>query len=85
MKAAAANLTPVTPELGGKLQPSSHQISMSQMRLNVSLFAKSLNAGQICVAPDYILLPRERKSMHLSPLTSAYSRSFIKQELRAKT
>lgn len=57
MAAAAQNLTPVTLELGGK----SPTLIADDIDINdaVSRFilAKTLNAGQTCVAPDYVLCP----------------------------
>jgi coniferyl-aldehyde dehydrogenase len=58
-QAAARNLTPVTLELGGKspaLIDRSADIGVTAERL---AFGKLLNAGQTCVAPDYVLAPRE--------------------------
>lgn len=60
MQAAAANLTPVTLELGGKspaLIAKDADLALAIPRL---LFGKTANAGQTCVAPDYLLLPREQ-------------------------
>ncbi|GIU39868.1 coniferyl aldehyde dehydrogenase [Shewanella colwelliana] len=58
MRAAAANLTPVTLELGGK----SPVIVAPDMPLDEAvermIYGKCLNAGQICVAPDYVLVPQ---------------------------
>lgn len=60
MRAAADNLTPVTLELGGK----SPVIIAPDMPIDTAverlIFGKCLNAGQICVAPDYILCPKEQ-------------------------
>lgn len=60
MLAAAQNLTPVTLELGGK----SPAIVSASVPLDAAAeriaFGKTLNAGQTCVAPDYVLVPRER-------------------------
>jgi len=60
MKAAAENLTPVTLELGGK-SPAiiSQDVPMTDAVERIA-FGKSINAGQTCVAPDYILCPRDR-------------------------
>ncbi len=58
-QAAAKNLTPVTLELGGKspaLVDRSADMAVTAERL---AFGKLLNAGQTCVAPDYVLAPRE--------------------------
>jgi len=60
MRAAADNLTPVTLELGGKspaiIGPglSTAQFAHAVERI---IIGKSMNAGQTCIAPDYVLLP----------------------------
>ena len=54
MKAAAENLVPVTLELGGKSPVIDYSIIKAAQRL---LFSKCLNAGQTCVAPDYLFVP----------------------------
>jgi coniferyl-aldehyde dehydrogenase len=57
MQAAAANLTPVTLELGGKspaIVHDSYPIARAAERI---IAGKLYNAGQTCVAPDYVLLP----------------------------
>jgi len=57
MRAAANNLTPVTLELGGKsptIIAADYSITKAADRL---LFSKCLNAGQTCVAPDYVFVP----------------------------
>jgi len=58
MRAAAANLVPVTLELGGKspaILGADFPVAEAARRI---LFGKCLNAGQTCVAPDYVLVPR---------------------------
>jgi coniferyl-aldehyde dehydrogenase len=58
MSAAAANLTPVTLELGGKspaIVTPDYPLAHAVERI---LTGKLLNAGQTCIAPDYVLLPR---------------------------
>jgi coniferyl-aldehyde dehydrogenase len=58
--AAAANLTPVTLELGGKSPALVHEhadLSVVAPRLAAG---KLLNAGQTCIAPDYVLAPANR-------------------------
>lgn len=60
MRAAAEHLTPVTLELGGKsptMVAPDFDIALAADRI---LYAKLINAGQTCVAPDYLFLPRER-------------------------
>jgi coniferyl-aldehyde dehydrogenase len=60
MSAAAAHLTPVTLELGGKspavITPG-YPLAHAVQRI---LAGKLLNAGQTCIAPDYVLLPRDQ-------------------------
>lgn len=61
MQAAARRLTPVTLELGGKspcLVDQDINIEYTARRI---IWGKFLNAGQTCVAPDYLLLQREIK------------------------
>ncbi len=60
MAAAAANLTPVTLELGGKspaIVTPGYPVPHAVQRI---LAGKLLNAGQTCIAPDYVLLPRDQ-------------------------
>lgn len=61
MKAAAENLTPVTLELGGK-SPTiiCHDFDVDEAAARI-LYAKFLNAGQTCLAPDYVMLPEPRR------------------------
>ncbi|WP_038997670.1 coniferyl aldehyde dehydrogenase [Pseudomonas putida] len=68
MLAAAQNLTPVTLELGGK-SPAivSSNVPLADAAERIA-FGKTLNAGQTCVAPDYVLVPRDR----LDDFASAY-------------
>ncbi|MCO7628573.1 coniferyl aldehyde dehydrogenase [Pseudomonas fluorescens] len=60
MRAAAENLTPVTLELGGK-SPAivSRDVPLKDAAERIA-FGKTLNAGQTCVAPDYVLVPQDR-------------------------
>lgn len=59
MRAAAAHLTPVTLELGGKspviIDNSGNDLNVTARRI---LATKLMNNGQVCVAPDYILVHR---------------------------
>jgi coniferyl-aldehyde dehydrogenase len=61
MAAAAPNLTPVTLELGGKspaIVGEDYPLAKVAARLATG---KWLNAGQTCIAPDYVLVPRKRR------------------------
>jgi coniferyl-aldehyde dehydrogenase len=58
MTAASANLTPVTLELGGKspaVVAPGYPVERAAARI---MMGKLLNAGQTCIAPDYVLVPR---------------------------
>ena len=60
MRAAAENLVPTTLELGGKspvIVGESADMALTAKRV---MMGKTLNAGQICLAPDYMLVPREK-------------------------
>jgi coniferyl-aldehyde dehydrogenase len=70
MQAAAANLTPVTLELGGKsptLIADDYPIETAADRIAAGKF---INAGQTCIAPDYVLLPKAR----IAPFVEALRR-----------
>jgi len=76
MKAAADNLTPVTLELGGKsptLIGEDVSIAMAAERI---CFGKSFNAGQTCVAPDYVLCPEHRLDDFISAFRNAFGRMY---------
>lgn len=59
MKAASQNLTPVTLELGGKSPLIWADAALSSSLLDRVIFGKTANAGQTCVAPDYVLLVKK--------------------------
>ena len=75
MKAAAENLTPVTLELGGK-SPAivCPDYSIDKAARSIAL-GKFLNAGQTCVAPDYVLAPAE-KVTQVAQSVLEYARRF---------
>ena len=60
MAAAAANLTPVTLELGGKSPALIGPEARFAHAVERIMVGKLMNAGQTCIAPDYVLLPRAR-------------------------
>lgn len=57
MRAASENLTPVTLELGGKSPVIITRHFPLKQALEIIMHCKLLNAGQTCVAPDYVMLP----------------------------
>ena len=57
MKAAAENLVPVTLELGGKSPVIIGESADLELAATNIMAGKTMNAGQICLAPDYVMLP----------------------------
>ena len=57
-EAATKFLTPITLELGGKLPVIVDPGCDLKLAAKYILWGKVINAGQMCVAPDYILVPR---------------------------
>ncbi|MGS5086691.1 coniferyl aldehyde dehydrogenase [Hydrogenophaga sp. A37] len=74
--AAAANLTPTTLELGGK-SPCIVDVSCDIGSAAIKIaHGKLLNAGQTCIAPDYVLLPRGREAEFEQAFAAAVARLF---------
>jgi len=59
MVAAARNLVPVTLELGGKSPVVISRSANLKEAVERIMVGKMLNAGQVCIAPDYLLVPEE--------------------------
>ncbi|MBE7926392.1 coniferyl aldehyde dehydrogenase [Pseudomonas saudiphocaensis] len=76
MRAAADNLTPVTLELGGK-SPAivSASVPLADAAERIA-FGKTLNAGQTCVAPDYVLVPKARVEGFIDAYRAAVRRFY---------
>lgn len=71
MRAAAEHLTPVVLELGGKspvVVDRTSDIAVAAKRL---AWGKTLNAGQTCIAPDYLLIHREVKEHFIEAFKEA--------------
>ncbi len=60
MRAAAENLVPVTLELGGKSPVVISRSADMDKTADAIMAGKMLNAGQICLAPDYVFVPQEK-------------------------
>ncbi len=60
LAAAARNLVPVTLELGGKSPVVISRSADIEKSIGRIMLGKTLNAGQICLAPDYLLVPEEK-------------------------
>jgi coniferyl-aldehyde dehydrogenase len=71
MQAAAANLVPVTLELGGKspvVMGRSADFAKAGERIAIG---KMMNAGQICLAPDYLMVPEDKADEAVAGVTGA--------------
>jgi len=76
MRAAAESLTPVTLELGGKspvIVAPQYPLEHAAERV---MLGKCMNAGQTCVAPDYLLVPRGSEAAALEALRAATDRLY---------
>ena len=60
MAAASRNLVPVTLELGGKSPVIISRSADIEKSIGRIMVGKTLNAGQICLAPDYLMVPEEK-------------------------
>ena len=84
MRHAAAHLTPVTLELGGKspcILAESANIKLAARRI---VFGKYLHCGQTCVAPDYIYCDRKIKDQLLAEIKRQIKRQFRSEPLTNK-
>jgi len=68
MEAASKNLTPVTLELGGKSPCIVHEDANIKLAAKRIAWGKFLNAGQTCVAPDYLYVHQNIKDEFLNQL-----------------
>lgn len=71
MKAAAENLVPLTLELGGKSPVIIGEGAKLPLAARRILFGKTFNAGQICLAPDYVFVPEQQLADFLAQMKSA--------------
>lgn len=76
MRAASANLTPVTLELGGK-SPAviSQDFPMKDAAERIA-FGKCFNAGQTCVSPDYVMCPAGREDEFINAFRDQVSQMY---------
>ncbi|TKB50714.1 coniferyl aldehyde dehydrogenase [Ferrimonas aestuarii] len=76
MRAAADNLTPVTLELGGKSPAIVGPDVDIDNAVDRMILGKSLNAGQICVAPDYVLVPRAKQDAFVQAYKAKFAQMY---------
>ncbi|MCL2170499.1 MAG: aldehyde dehydrogenase [Defluviitaleaceae bacterium] len=75
MTAAAKNLTPVTLELGGKSPCIVDETANLKLAAKRIMWGKTINAGQTCVAPDYVLVHASVKDALIHELSAATSKT----------
>ena len=76
MRAAAENLVPVTLELGGKSPVIVGRSADVQKTADAIMAGKMLNAGQICLAPDYVLVPEDNMEAFISASQASVEKMF---------
>jgi len=76
MRAASDNLVPVTLELGGKSPVVVSRSADMQKTTDSIMTGKMLNAGQICLAPDYVFVPEEKMDDFVSSAQRSISRMY---------
>ena len=76
MRAASDNLVPVTLELGGKSPVVVSRSADMQKTADSIMTGKMLNAGQICLAPDYVFVPEERMDEFVSSAERSVKRMY---------
>jgi coniferyl-aldehyde dehydrogenase len=76
MRAASSNLTPVTLELGGKSPALVAPDANLQHAATRIIYGKLLNAGQTCIAPDYVLLPKGQEGAFIAAAKAVTARHY---------
>jgi len=76
MRAASDNLVPLTLELGGKSPAILGRSADMQKAANRIMAGKTLNAGQICLAPDYAYVPEDKTRDFVGAATTAVDNMF---------
>ena len=82
MRNAAAHLTPVTLELGGKSPCIVDQTANIRLAARRIVFGKYLNCGQTCVAPDYIYCHRSVKNELVAEIKKQIRKQYGSEPLR---
>jgi coniferyl-aldehyde dehydrogenase len=76
MRAASENLVPVTLELGGKCPVVLSRSADLDIAAERIMTVKTFNAGQICLAPDYVLVPRKHVGELVNVARAAIARMY---------
>ena len=84
MEAAAKHLTPVILELGGKSPCIIDKSANLEVAAKRVAWGKALNAGQTCIAPDYLMIHEEVKDKFLKLLVKEWQHLLTKDPQNAK-
>ena len=76
MRAAAENLVPVTLELGGKSPVMIDTDADIARAVDKTLTVKTFNVGQICLSPDYVLLPEDKLTTFIDDSKKFMNKAF---------
>jgi coniferyl-aldehyde dehydrogenase len=79
LRAAAENLVPTTLELGGKSPVIVGDSADLPRCIERVVMGKMMNAGQVCLAPDYLLVPRAKEASVVDCVRQAVARLYPKQ------
>ncbi|KKO90986.1 aldehyde dehydrogenase [Sphingobacterium sp. Ag1] len=80
MQAASHNLSSVTLELGGKSPVILDETADLEMTAHKVAWGKLINAGQTCIAPDYILLPKDKQDEFVNYYLKAVKSMFFTED-----
>lgn len=84
MEAASKHLTPVVLELGGKSPCIIDKSANLEVAARRVAWGKALNAGQTCIAPDYLMIHEEVKDKFLKLLVKEWKHLLTKDPQKAK-
>lgn len=84
MEAASKNLTPITLELGGKSPCIIHSDADLKTAAKRIAWGKFLNAGQTCVAPDYVLVHKDVKNKFLDEMKYTLNNFYGEEPILSK-
>lgn len=80
MRAAAQNLTPVTLELGGKSPTIIGPDADLEIAAERICFGKTMNAGQLCLAPDHVYCPKNKVDHFAAAIRKHYVRMYPRRD-----
>ena len=85
LASAAENLVPTTLELGGKSPTIIGKDADMKLAAKRIMFVKTMNAGQICLSPDYVFLPRGEEEAFLTEASKAFGEFYPDDNKNAYT